>query len=191
MTFSNPRGLLSPQQISQLLKPINPKRVVEAQGHSHLAQYDVIAHLSRIFGFGNFDVELPEGKPSLIFEKERVDPKTGNPTNRWDVCYAALVRLTIRNEAGEHVATLENGSTGSAQNQGHSDAHDLAYKTAISVSTKRASTFLGDQYGLSLYNKGQLSALVVATMVGQEPVEDVQAGITEQVSLDDEGGAQE
>src|SRR5699024_8042732 len=81
---------------------------------------------------------------------------------------------------------FENGSTATAQNQTLGDGHDLAYKSAISLSVKRAAIALGDGFGLSLYNKGQMSALVMDTLV--HPVapsdsEDVQDGVEQQVSL--------
>jgi hypothetical protein len=61
-------------------------------------------------------------------------------------------------------------------------------KSAISVAKKRCCINLGDQFGLSLYNKGQLSALVMGTLVrpeGETPDSDgdVSEGVTQQVSL--------
>ena len=42
-------------QIKQLLQPINPKRVLrDGKGNAHVAQQDVTAHLTRIFGFGGW-----------------------------------------------------------------------------------------------------------------------------------------
>jgi hypothetical protein len=179
MTFS--RGTFSAEQIAQLLKPVNPARVLQAQGHSHVSQQDITAHLIRMFGFGNFDIEVMDA--SLIFDTQRSDAKTGELLPKFDVCYRAMVRITVRNSAGSYVAHYENGSTATAQNQSHGDGHDLAYKSAISLSIKRAAIALGDQFGLSLYNKGQMTPLVRATMVGAEPVADVQQGIEQQVSL--------
>jgi len=176
------RGTFSPAQVKQLLQPIKPTRVLQAQGHSHVSQQDITAHLIRMFGFGNFDVEVVD--VDLVFEEPRTDAKTGALTGRWDICYRALVRLTIRNEQGVTVAHYENGSMGTAQNQSRGDGHDLAYKSAISLSIKRAAIALGDQFGLSLYNKGQLTALVLRTLVGSEEAgEDLQAGIPQQVAL--------
>ena len=176
------RGTFSQAQVQQLLAPIKPNRVLQAQGHSHVSQQDIQAHLIRMFGFGNFDIEILD--VSLIFEEPRVDPKTGEATGRWDVSYRALVRLTVRNEDGVTVAMFENGSTGDAQNQTRAGGHDLAYKSAISLSIKRAAISLGDQFGLSLYNKGQLDPIVRQTLIGVESVvADVQDGVPQQVSL--------
>jgi hypothetical protein len=163
-------------QIDQLLKPIHPKRVLEAQGHSHVSQQDILAHLTRIFGFGNFDIDIKNVE--LVFETDR-----GN--DRFDVCYKALVRLTIRDPHGNEVCHYENGSMETSQNQRRGDGHDLAYKSAISLSVKRAAIALGDQFGLSLYNKGQKAALVISTLINGNagPALDVQAEVPQQVSL--------
>jgi recombination DNA repair RAD52 pathway protein len=175
------RGTFSAAQVGQLLKPINPSRVMQAQGHAHVSQQDITAHLIRMFGFGNFDIEVL--KAELVFESEKVDAK-GTLTGRYDVAYRGLVRLTVRNEHGHTVGVYENGSVGTAQNQYRGDGHDLAYKSAISLSVKRAAIALGDQFGLSLYNKGQLQPLVKLTLVGTtETPEDVQKDIPQQVSL--------
>lgn len=179
MFFEN-TGKLSERQIEQLLKPINPKRIVQAQGHSHVSQQDITAHLIRMFGFGGFDIQVIE--TDLVFEEPRANQQ-GEPTGRWDVTYRALVRLSVRNENGQPVAMYENGSMGIAQNQSRGDAHDLAYKSAISLSIKRAAIALGDQFGLSLYNKGQTAPLVQATLVHGDAPADVQENVPQQVAL--------
>ena len=175
-------GTFTREQVEKLLAPIKPNRVLQdGKGHSHVSQQDITAHLIRMLGFGNFDIEVMS--VDLIFEQERAD-KSGTLNGRFDVAYKALVRLTVRNPDGETVARYENGSTATAQNQTRGDAHDLAYKSAISLSIKRAAIALGDQFGLSLYNKGQLAPLVIATLVnGPEHEGDVQDKVPQQVSL--------
>ncbi|WP_280475454.1 Rad52/Rad22 family DNA repair protein, partial [Nocardia asiatica] len=89
---------------------------------------------------------------------------------------------------GNEVCHYENGSTATAQGQpSRGDAHDLSYKSAISLSVKRAAIALGDNWGLSLYNRGQLSALVKGVLVGLdadiEPAGDLQDGVEKQVAL--------
>jgi len=174
------RGTFTSEQITQLLKPIKPQRVLAVQGHSHVSQQDITAHLIRMFGFGNFDIDVLDA--ALVFEDQRANDK-GELVNKWDVCYRAMVRLTVRDPDGNLVAHYENGSTATAQNQSRGDGHDLAYKSAISLSVKRAAIALGDQFGLSLYNKGQVAPLVIATLVGGPTVEDVQSDVPQQVSL--------
>lgn len=180
--------MLTSQQVRQLLKPIAPQRVLkDGKNHSHVSQQDVLAHLIRVFGFGNFDTDVIRAE--LVFEENSLDKKTGEPNPaRWDVCYRAMVRLTIRDPDGNELCHYENGSTATAQNQTRGDAHDLAFKSSISLSVKRAAIALGDQMGLSLYNKGQMSALVRGTLVmpdtkTDDAPEDMQDGVEKQVSL--------
>lgn len=155
-------ALFNAKQTEQLLKPVHPSRVLKANGMSHLSQQDVVAHLIRLFGFGGFQYEMVH-KPELVFEEEK--------EGRWTVCYQATMRLTVQaSDSWDHrTAVYEDGSTGDAVNQpSRAAAHDLALKSAISTAKKRCAIHLGDQFGLSLYNKGQTSALVKGTLVMPE-----------------------
>lgn len=178
---------LTSGQVSQLLAPINPRRVLrDGKGNAHVSQQDVTAHLIRVFGFTGWDKEVLSVE--LVFEQENPKNKLNKPNdpkvqNGWDVCYRALVRLTVKDPDGNVVTVKEDGSAATAMNQSRGDAHDLAYKSAISLSTKRAAKDLGDQFGLSLYNKGQLTALVMGTLVNGEVDGDIQEGVEQQVSM--------
>ena len=156
MTYDQ-RGAFNADQINQLLRPINPYRVLrDGKGNSHLSQQDVTAHLTRILGFGHYQTDIVSLE--LIYEQPTVklDRQTGKPKpDRYDVCYKALVRLTVFDEDMRYITHWEDASTGSADNQTRADAHDLAMKSAISVAKKRCAINLGDQMGLSLYNKGE------------------------------------
>jgi hypothetical protein len=175
----------TPAQTKQLLAAINPRRVLkDGKKNNHLPQQDVLAHLTRIFGFGGFDYEMLSLE--LIFEQP--NSKNGSNSNRYDCCYKATMRLTVRNPDGDVVCKFEDGSTGDSQNQTRADAHDLAMKSAISLAKKRCAIALGDQFGLSLYNKGQTSALVGDTLVkpdeaAPDDVPDVQADVPEPKSM--------
>jgi Mn-dependent DtxR family transcriptional regulator len=179
MTFSE-------AQIAQLLKPIAAKRVLkDGKGFSHVSQQDITAHLIRVLGFGAFDTQILS--LDLVYEKNSLDRKTGKPNpDRWDVGYRATLRLTIRDPDGAEQCHYEDGSMGVAQNQALGDAHDLAMKSAISLAKKRCAINLGDNFGLSLYNKGQTAALVIGTLIRtgatQTPA-DMQAGVEQQVTL--------
>lgn len=179
------RGKLSSVQITQLLQPIDNYRVVTGPHvKPHLSQQDVVAHLSRIFGFGNFDVEVISS--DCIYE-EPMTNSNGKPA--WRVAYRALVRLSIRDEHGNLVAHYDGGSTGESDGQpSRADSHDLAFKSSLSTATKRAAIHLGDQFGLSLYNKGQREALVRGSLIGTgwTPGGDVQQGVPQQ---EEDGGA--
>ena len=182
------RGQFDRDQVDTLLRGINPSRVLsDGKGHAHVSQQDVTAHLIRTFGFGNFDTRILS--LDLVFEHNRTD-NNGKPGPRWDVCYRATVELTVRNRRGETVATYENVSTGTAENQKRGDAHDLSSKSAVSLALKRCTINLGDQFGLSLYNKGQIPPLVRRTLVMPEAPEetteetaDLQEGIPQQVAM--------
>ncbi|MDQ5860645.1 MAG: RAD52 family DNA repair protein, partial [Actinomycetota bacterium] len=84
------------------------------------------------------------------------------------VVYRAGYRLAIRAIDGETLATYTEYASGDAPNFPLfklGDAHDFAMKTAESQALKRAAINLGDQFGLSLYNKGSLGPLVGGTLV--------------------------
>ena len=158
--MSTPFGLTE-RQVGQLIKPLNKTRVLTAQGHSHLPTFDVIAHLTRIFGIGGWSFEIVDLK--LIHE--RSTGVSDKQSGRWWVTYLCHGRLTIRNLEGETIATFEDVATGSAQNQpSPGDAHDMAVKNARSYCVKRCAKDLGDQFGLSLYNKGSVKPLIGATL---------------------------
>lgn len=158
-------GRFTWEQTMQLLRPVNKTRVQsDGKGKAYLAQQDVTAHLIRVFGFGGFDTHVVS--LDLVYEEPAGPNKDGAPRpGRYNVCYRAIVKLTIKDPDGRVVATYENGSTGEGPALARSDAHDLAMKSAISTAMKRCAINLGDQFGLSLYNKGQLKGIVKGTMV--------------------------
>lgn len=177
-------------QVKQLLAPINARRVLkDGKNNSHIAAHDVLAHLNRVFGFGNFSIEVMS--TVLVHESCR-NPDANYREQRWDVVYRAQVRVSIFEQddsAGRvGICFYENVSCGDAQNQVLHDAHDLALKSAVSLATKRACISLGDQFGLSLYNKGQMTAIVKGTLVlpdgyEDEAPKDVQEGVEQTVAL--------
>lgn len=143
---------LNDKQLEQLFKPINPSRIKKTpQGFSHLEEWDVEAHLNRIFGFLGWDKEVGYG---LIFEDE---PTKG----RFTVSYHAHCKLTLRDADGFDKAVKEDAATGTGINQSSRHAaHDLAIKDAVSSAVKRAAKALGNQFGLSLYDDGNLRSVV-------------------------------
>lgn len=156
---------LSLAQVDQLLQPIKPKRVLkDRDGLSHVAAFDVIAHMNRVFGFGNWDTDIVS--LDLVREHTEETEKNGKKRAGWWVTYRCVLRLTVRDPDGRELCHYEDAATGSAQNMPFfGDAHDFASKNAVSYAIKRCAKNLGDQFGLSLYNKGQTSALVVKTLV--------------------------
>ncbi len=173
---------LTYHQVQTLLRPIKPERVMQANGQSHVPAYDVAAHLNRIFGFTNWDTDILSKE--LLFETS-----AGDSRPKWTVGYSASVRVTIKDTDGVELAHWENAAAGEAINQpSRADAHHLALTTAVSTAMKRCVAFgLGDQFGLSLYNKGSVSALVGITLdmpaeVGTEAT-DVEAAAPVPMSL--------
>jgi len=144
------------KQYEQLLKPLNPVRVSsrEQAGRklAYLEAWDVKAHLIRIFGFGgwNWTVNTAE----LAFE-DKTDKGT------WNVGYKVIGTLTI---PCLDFCSYTEASVGSATLGQRGEAHDMAIKTGESDALKRAAINLGTQFGLSLYNNGQLEDVVRQTL---------------------------
>jgi recombination DNA repair RAD52 pathway protein len=180
-------GELTSDQREQLLKPIKSKRVLYAQGMAHLPAYDVIAHLTRIFGFEGWDKEILTLE--CVAQNSVTYTKDGQEKKGYDVTYRCTMRLTIFDTRMMNafvprperiIKVIEDGATGSAHHMpDYGDAHDFAMKNAISYAIKRCAKDLGDQFGLSLYNKGSTAALVQAVIPyelvtdGREPDTDV------------------
>lgn len=151
---------LSAAQVEQLLKPINPARVSVRDGMSHLEAYDVRAHLTRIFGFGRWSADLID--LTGLYESVSEDGK------RVSVGYRATMRLAVMTPDGTLLATYTEAAAGSATNfpiSKRADAADFAIKTAESQALKRCAINLGDNFGLSLYQKGSREALVRRVLV--------------------------
>lgn len=183
---------LTRPQVEALLRPINPRRVLkDNKGMAHVSQQDVRAHLTRIFGFGGWSSEVVD----LTLVREAPGMKDGKEKG-WAVTYRATVRLTVRDPQGALLAVYEDVATGTSPNLPTvGDAHDFACKVAVSMALKRAATNLGDGFGLSLYNKGQTSALVIGTLVmpdGDAVEGDPQEQVPAQVSMghDDAGSTE-
>lgn len=176
-TFSHgDSDYLSDAQLAQLLKGINPVRVNrDPKGMSYVEAYEIRAHLTRIFGPLRWDEVVTDQRQ--VFEAERVTDrldKDGFPISKWTVCWYAHCTLTIRSTSGKVLATYGEGATGDAQNfPSRSDAHDMAVKTAASQALKRCAMNLGDQFGLSLYQKGSTRPLVQRTLIW-DPAEAVE-----------------
>ena len=165
MTQATPNTRLTYQQVEALLAPINPKRVLGLKKGSstlsYVAQHDVRAHLTRIFGFGNWSMDVLS--TDFIFEEQNPD------TKRWVAGYRATVRISICSSDGFEIAHYtDSHASGNMPNPERAEAHALALTTAVSTAVKRAATCLGDQFGLSLYNKGQRTAFVLGTLIGAE-----------------------
>lgn len=161
---------LNDQQRAKLLEPIHQGRVAQRKGGggkmlSYVEAWDVRATLIRIFGFGGFCADVIEVIPGQK---------------------GVLVglRLTVFGIGpdGQDVTYTEYG----ADSADSKDLDDLV-KTAASEALKRAATNLGDQFGLSLYNKGSLRPVVTRTLDQPAPPPETQREkaerIAEQINL--------
>lgn len=160
------RGQLTEGQVEALLRPIKPHRVYQQQGQSYVAGWEIAAHLTRIFGFCGWEKEVLS--LDLICEDGPKDGKKG-----WTVTYRCVMRLTVLDQHRELLWRTEDAATGTGNNQPQrGEAHDLAAKNAVTYALKRCAKDLGDQFGLSLYNRGATDAVVGMTLVdglGDEP----------------------
>jgi hypothetical protein len=159
---------LNDAQLAQLLQGVNPKRVHRLDGMSHMEAYDIRAHLNRVFGFARWsaDVVSMELLYERFHENKRKQPAVS-------VGYRAGLRLTVHAPDGGVLATYTEHAAGSASSfpvSKQADAHDMAIKTSESQALKRAATNLGDQFGLSLYNNGNVNPIVLGTLV-QNPAQ--------------------
>lgn len=151
------------KQIEALLRPISPNRVLSLKqtkgpALSYVAQHDVRAHLNRVLGFGRWSMDVKE--TAFMFDEQ-------NEQKRWKACYRATVRITVFAPDGTEIAHYEDShASGNMPQPDRADAHALALTIAVSTAMKRAATCLGDQFGLSLYNKGQTLPFVKSTLVG-------------------------
>jgi len=149
--------VFNPAQEEQLLKPINASRISQRQGGggkqlSYLEAWGVKAHMIRLFGFGGYSWNVTSAE--VVFESES--------SGKWSVGYKVVGTLTVGD------ATYSEAAVGSSTLGQRGEAHDMAVKTAESDAFKRAAAFLGDQFGLSLYNNGSTAPVVVETKADAE-----------------------
>ncbi|WP_406013023.1 Rad52/Rad22 family DNA repair protein [Streptomyces sp. NBC_00984] len=158
---------LTADQVTTLLAPINPSRVQNHRGQSHLEAWDVRRWLNRVFGFGGWSDETLELAPVAQME---INP------GRWTVIYRAQVRLTVKTTDGRVLTAYDDAAMGDSRNQPVlGDAHDQAMKTALSQALKRCAHNLGDAFGLSLYNDGSRQAVGLWSAAHPKPKDDAAA----------------
>jgi len=160
---------INAEQYATLMKPLNGTRVASrkqgGKNLSYLESWDVRAHLIRVFGFGNFDVELVDY--GFVHQREY---KSAQDKEMVEVIWRAKVQLTIRDAEGNHLARYTEGAVGATSGPENmiGEHHDNALKTAESDALKRCAINLGTQFGLSLYNDGSRNDVVKGTLVVPE-----------------------
>lgn len=162
-TDTQQRGL-TPEQLTMLLTPLNPTRVKQHKGNAHLEAWDVRRWLTRIFGFAGWDDDIL----SMECIHSVTSPIGSDPSplkHRCTAVYRVTMRLTVKDQQGNVLGHWDDGATGEGINQvSVGDAHDLALKAALSQALKRCAVNLCDQFGLSLYNEGDIRGVVVRTL---------------------------
>jgi len=186
---------ITSDQYAFLTGGIQPSRVLQLRGQSHVKAWDVRRHLIRVFGFGGFDVESRyetlvkeiEHPPGSIKRTGSNGNVTTNERTLWTVVYRVGLRLAVKDHAGHPIAYYDDAATGDSCNQPSlGDAHDQALKTAHSQALKRCAVNLGDQFGLSLYNGGKADAVVLRSLVA--PGVSVPRAVTPEEDVTVEGG---
>lgn len=171
-------GKLTKAQIKRLVSPIDPNHVDKKQGKanlSYMAQHEVRAELTRIFGYGNWDSQVE--RMEFLWEQEVLPgevgypskPASGNPPY-YRACYMAQVRLNIRDYHGNPVASfVECHVEANSVLPDRGEAHAMAVTSVESYALRRAAIGLGDRLGLGLYDKGSTAALVKGTLQLTDP----------------------
>ena len=149
-------GQLTDEQRGVMLRPIMPQRVSkDRNGMSHVEGFEIEAHLNRIFGFEGWDKIIQD----LWLISDVAIEKNGR--TGYNVTYGCRLQLIVRDPDGRVVCTRDGAATGSASNlPQHGEAHDFAMKNSVTYAIKIAAKTFGDQFGLSLYDKGRLEPLV-------------------------------
>jgi recombination DNA repair RAD52 pathway protein len=130
---------------------------------SYVEAYDIKAMLIRVFGFGGFSSECLDSKILDIRDDGRQGTKLDGSRKTPYVMAQATVRLTIFG-IGPDGQDAINTETAIGTNDGFTigDVADNAIKSAASDALKRCASFLGSQFGLSLYKKGSKDEVVKA-----------------------------
>jgi recombination DNA repair RAD52 pathway protein len=181
-----PAATLTAQQVDLLMRDLHPSRVLSLDGNSYLAQWDVRAMLTRVFGFGGWSMEL--SAPTRLLYEEPVTLRNDKPG--FKIAYIAQVRLIICTTDGQPLATYEASGVGehNMPDFKRGDGHDNAVKTAESAALKRCAINLGTQFGLGLYGNTQHEVIRVLAVDprGDEPQGDGSTDVAIEVTGDDD-----
>lgn len=164
--------MINNKQYEVLMTPIRGTRVSSrSQGGkqlSYVEAWDIKAHLTRIFGFGNWDCEMLEYQHITDRPYTRAGYKEGDPpVDMLEVAFSARVQLTIRDPEGNHLCRYSEGAVGNASGpvSQYGELLDNALKSAASDALKRCAINMGSQFGLSLYDKGNRNEVIRSTIV--------------------------
>ena len=154
---------LTPDQYAFLLRPLSEGRVRILETGSkakYIESWDAIRYLDRIFGFTGWSDDT---EYRLVSERFHQVTRKGKNDKEYtadvvSVVYSARVALTIKCPVckGEltHFSDVAAGDSINQPLNNIGEAHGNAAKEAVSDALKRCARKLGDQFGLSLYEKG-------------------------------------
>jgi Rad52/22 family double-strand break repair protein len=152
------RGLTR-AQIARLTKAIDPTHVDKKVRLSYMAQHEVRAELTRIFGYGNWDSQVE--RMELLWE----DTYEKDGKTYYRACYQAAVRLNIRDYWGNPVCSfVEWHAEANSGLPDRGEAYAMAITSVESYAFRRAAIGLGDRLGLGLYDGGETKPLVKGTL---------------------------
>lgn len=191
------RGQITAAQYETLMRPLNGTRVAKrSQGGkqlSYLEAWDVKAHLTRVFGFGNWDLRMLDYQ--YVTTREYLSGKEGDANRKAmvEVIYSARCELTIRDPQGREICRHSEAAVGNASGPVNmlGEHHDNAVKQAASDALKRCAINLGSQFGLSLYDDGSTREVIRGTVVRPEGVAEKQPTEQQQKNLAASVGAQD
>lgn len=160
------RGMLTFEQIDQLVLAINPAYVQQKQRNSYLSQHQARAEMNRIFGYLNWssevlsmDLEYEERMLATDSPRHPNFPKNGSAPVYWICAYKAKVQVTVRDLWGMPLATYsEYHIEENAPQPNRGEARALAATSVESYALRRALINMGDRFGLGLYNGGSQAA---------------------------------
>lgn len=140
--------MFNDNQIKTLEQELDSNRIkTREKGNinlSYLEGFDVIETANRIFGYGNWSY--------TINKLEQVSQEQNQKQN-FVVCYKAIVNVLVHDS--EHLKQInrEDVGIGTGIAKTLADAHEGANKEAVTDALKRTLRTLGNQFGLSLYDK--------------------------------------
>lgn len=165
---------LTRKQLERLREAIPTAFVDKKQGLSYVAQHEVRAELTRIFGWGGWDSQVEAMEFLWEYEVKQGHPdypKSGTPKPvYYRACYKARVRLTIRDYWGNVVCSfVEEHVEANSILPDRGEAHAMAVTSVESYALRRAAIGLGDRFGLGLYDGGKTDPLVKGSLQLTDP----------------------
>lgn len=173
-TTTERRGLTR-AQLERLRKAIDPNHVETKQRLAYMAQHEVRAELTRIFGWGGWDSQVEAMDFLWEYEVTQGHHEYPPPEKKpkpvyYRACYKARVRLTIRDYWGNVICSfVEEHVEANSILPDRGEAHAMAVTSVESYALRRSAIGLGDRLGLGLYNGGKTDPLVKNSLQLTDP----------------------